>query len=114
MKGENLFMPRAKADVDAQVFWFAKRSHELALRFLEAAQGTALEIAQNPDSGSIYDDDYVGTQRTIRYRKVEGFPNHLMYFVSQPDGMRILRVLHSARRITASMIQDDWSMIQDD
>ena len=102
MTGENLFMPRAKADVDAQVFWFAKRSHELALRFLEAAQGTALEIARNPDSGSIWDSgDYAGTQRTIRYRGVQDFPNHFMYFVSQPDGVQILRVLHSARRITA-------------
>ena len=106
MTGENLFRPRAKADVDAQVFWFAKRSHELALRFLMAAQATALEIARNSDSGSIWDSGD-GTQRTIRYRSVRDFPNQQMYFVSEPDGVKILRVLHSARRITASMMLDE-------
>lgn len=108
MTGNNLFMPRAKADVDAQVFWFAKRSRDLALQFLEAAQQTALEIARNPESGSIWDSgDDTGTIRVIRYRPVQDFPNHWMYFDTQPDGVKILRVLHAARRTTASMILDD-------
>lgn len=108
MTMSDLFMPRAKADVDGQVFWFAERSHELALRFLEAAQNTALEIAGNPDSGSIWDsEDYAGSLREIRYRNVHGFPNHLMYFVKTSKCVKILRVFHAARRVTASMILDD-------
>ena len=108
MNFDEAFTPLAKNDVSGQVLWFSKRSQELARKFLEAVRTTFEKIIDQPDGGMIWDDDdSAGQSQAIRYRIVDGFPNHLMIYSPRPGGVRILRVFHSARRITMSMILDD-------
>lgn len=108
MTFDEAFTPLAKDDISGQVLWFSKRSLDLAWRFLEAVRTTFEKIIGQPDGGMIWDDDdSAGRKRSIRYRMVDGFANHVMIYSTKADGVRILRVLHAARRITASMILDD-------
>ena len=100
--------PIADADISAQCLWLMDRSVAVAKKFLKAVHQTILNIAENPESGSFAEtEDSDGLTLSTRYRAVRGFGKIALYYVVKTDGVRILRVLHGARRITASMILDD-------
>ena len=109
MRQRCLVTPRADADIAAQCRWLVDHSPEaVAKKFLKAVSQTIRDIAGNPESGSFAEtEDSEGIQLSTRYRAVRGFEKLLVYYVVKPDRVRILRVLHAARRITASMILDD-------
>ena len=108
MTFDEAFRPRAIDDVNRQVLWFSKQSPDLAWKFLEAVKRTVEEIIKNPDGGTVWDGADVDEQmQFVRYRKVDGFWKHLVIYSATPDGVRIVRVLHSAQRITTSMLLDD-------
>ena len=100
---------RADADISGQCNWLLDHSSvAITKKFLKAVNQTIRDIAKNPDSGSFAEtEDSDGIQLSTRYRAIHGFEKLLMYYVVKPDRVRILRVLHAARRITASMILDD-------
>ncbi len=101
--------PRADADIAAQCGWLVDHSSvTVAKKFLKAVNQTIQDIGKNPESGSFAEaEDSIGVQLSTRYRAVRGFENLLVYFVVKPDRVRVLRVLHAARRITVSMILDN-------
>ena len=100
--------PIADADISAQCHWLMVQSVAVSKKFLKAVHQTILNIAENPESGSFAEtEDSNGLRLSTRYRAIRGFEKVAVYYVVKPDGVRILRVLHGARRITASMIQDD-------
>ena len=100
--------PIADADISAQCRWFMDRSLAVAKKFLKAVHQTILNIAENPESGSFAEtEDSIGHTLSTRRRAVRGFEMITVYYVAKIDGVRILRVLHGARRITSSMILDD-------
>ena len=108
MKRHIEIMPRADSDIDSQFVFFAKQSKAIARKFLKAVNQTIQIIGKSPETGSLAetdDPDDVGLR--IRSLPIDGFPNHLVYFIAITNGVRIQRVLHSARRITASMIHVD-------
>ena len=108
MKRRIEIMPRADSDIDSQFVFLAKQSKVVARKFLNAVKRTIQTIGQNPATGSLAETDNsddVGLK--VRSRPVAGFPSHSVFFIAIPNGVRIQRVLHSARRITASMIIDD-------
>lgn len=107
MKRRIEIMPRADSDIDSQFVFLAKQSKAVARKFLSAVNRTIQTIGKNPESGSLAEtDDPDDVGLSIRSRPIDDFPNHLVFFIAIPNGVRIQRVLHSARRITASMIQD--------
>ncbi len=101
--------PRADADISAQCSWLLNQSTVvIAKKFLTAVNQTIQEISKNPESGNYAEtDDSNDVQSSTRYRAVRGFEKLSVYYVVKPDCVRILRVLHSARRITPYMIHDD-------
>lgn len=108
MKRRIEIMPRADADIDSQFVFLAQQSKAVARKFLNAVKRTIQTIGRNPDTGSLAEtDDPDDIVLGIRIRSVDGFPSHVVYFLRIPNGVRIQRVLHSARRITASMIRDE-------
>lgn len=105
---DEAFTGLAKDDVSGQFLWFSKRSEELALKFLDSVQTTFEKIVEQPDGGMIWDDEErTGRPSSVRYRMVDDFPNHVMIYSTKPDCVRILRVFHAARKITASMILEE-------
>ena len=100
--------PRAEADIDAQVAWLAKQSTRLAFDFFDAVQLTIQSIAQDPESGSVWEfEEAVTSSSRVSFFKVLGFPNHLVFYSTTPDRVRILRLLHAARDITRLALADD-------
>ena len=108
MKRRIEIMPRADSDIDSQFVFLSKQSKAVARKFLIEVNRTIQTIGKKPESGSLAEtDDPDDVGLNVRTRPVEGFPSHLVFFIAIPDGVRIQRVLHAARRITASMILDD-------
>lgn len=107
MKRRIEIMPRADSDIDSQFLWLADRSVTVAKKFLSSVKRTIQTIGKNPESGSLAEtDDPENVGLSVRCRPLVGFPNHLVFYTAIPNGVRIQRVLHGARRITRSMIQD--------
>ncbi len=100
--------PRAETDIDAQVAWLAKQSTHVAFEFFDAVQFTIQSIAQSPESGSVWEfDESVASSLRVSFFKVRGFPNHLVFYTTSSDRIRILRLLHAARDITPLALADD-------
>ena len=93
---------RCRRGVEDDIFELAKyllgRSEDAARGFVEAAQKTLKDLARMPGMGSLksFDDPALAEVRSWR---VEGFPNHLIYYLIVKDGIDVLAVMHGARDV---------------
>ena len=90
----------AKRDLDENAAFLGKESPDVAIRFLEAAEKSFLELAAMPDLGRECDFEnpaFKGMRRWL----VRGFQNYLILYRPIPKGIEIIRVLHGARDIEA-------------
>lgn len=90
--------PAADRDLDEHAEFLAEESPRLALRFLAAAAVTFRRLAGMPGIGSprqFQNPRLAG----VRQWRVQGFPNHLVFYRETDDGIEIVRVLHGARDI---------------
>jgi toxin ParE1/3/4 len=89
--------------VDDDIFELAEhlidRSEEIARRFVDAAQKTLKDIVRSPGLGGPKDFGDDPALQGIRSWRVEGFPNHLVFYRLVPDGVEVLAVFHGARDI---------------
>ena len=82
--------------VDHFVYLADNANLETADRFLEQAEAGFGDLANQPMIGAAV------TLRSpalagLRKWRVRDFENHLVFYLPQPDGVLILRVLHGAR-----------------
>jgi toxin ParE1/3/4 len=75
-----------------------EQSPEVARRFVDSVQKTLKDLAKRPGIGSpkTFSDPLLSD---VRSWWVEGFPNHLIYYLPIEDGIDVLAVLHGARDI---------------
>jgi plasmid stabilization system protein ParE len=94
-----VILSQAKADAREIYEFLAKHSVQAADRFLHHLALTIEELRQSPDKGMHLIADAPELAPT-QWRKVEGFPNHLIFF--QVDSGRLLdmRVVHGSRNWT--------------
>ncbi len=92
-------LPAADRDVDDQAAYLAEAAGlETALRFYDAVALTFGRLASTPGLGErrqSIDPRLAG----LRVRRVDGFPNHLIYYQSAEDGVEVVRLLHGTRDI---------------
>lgn len=93
---------RRRQDVDEDVLELARylidQSEDAARRFVDAVQTTLKNLAQTPGMGSRkeFDDPELADVRSWR---VDGFPNHLIYYFPLSDGIDVLAIIHGARDV---------------
>ena len=97
---------QAERDIDEQLIFLAKRSHQAATRFLDAVEKTFQLLAESPDRGFLWDDDR-NLERRIHAWPVRGFPKMLVFYRSLDQGLEIIRVLHGARDI-ATLLEREF------
>lgn len=93
---------QAARDVEELADHIANDSLAAALRFLDNAESTIRELATHPGSGSPFPTEQPGLTG-LRFRRVKGFPNHLIFYREQPDSIDVIRILHGARNIDAAL-----------
>ncbi len=88
--------PEADRDVDEIADYLAERSVLAGTRFLTQVESTLGRIRVDPGRGmhlKLEEPELEG----ILWRRVDGFPNHLIFFRVDGDLVLVLRILHGAR-----------------
>ena len=81
-------------DVLVQAFYIARDNPEAAERYLDAVEEAFRALGQTPGLGGPYRNPRLkGLRRLI----LQGFSNHLIFYLDLPEHIDILRVLHAAR-----------------
>ena len=62
-----------------------------------------MELARRPGIGSLK-DFAAPTLAGLRSWWVEGFPNHIIYYFPQADGIDVLAVMHGARHVEPNLV----------
>lgn len=92
--------PEVEDDIYELTLHLLTVSDNLARRFVDAVQKTLKQIAMHPGTGS---PKVFATPALdgVRSWWVEGFRNHIIYYLVRTDGIEVLAVLHGARNIEA-------------
>jgi toxin ParE1/3/4 len=87
----------AVSDIQEQAAWYGQRSgDDLAKRWENEVTAALIRIEKNPRCGAKcgFSADEL---QNIRRIPITGFPRHLIFYRSEKEEIRILRVLHGAR-----------------
>ena len=95
---------RRKALQDAEEIadYIAEDNLEAAIRFLENAESTVKDLAAFPSAGSPFESDQPELAN-LRFRRVRGFPNHIVFYVEHNDAIEVVRILHGARDLDSEL-----------
>lgn len=94
--------PKAASDAEAIADHIAKDSLETALRFLENTELTLLALAESPGSGTRFESAH-NELANLRFRRVSGFPKHIIFFIEHEDAIEVVRILHGARDLDSEL-----------
>ena len=98
--GRITLRPQAEAEMDDQFAFLTLRNVDAGLRFLDQVRESLGRLQETPDLGircvSVHD-----RLTDILVWKVQGFPNHLIFYRCQQDAIEVVRILHRARDIEA-------------
>ncbi len=83
------FHPEALEDYQAATDWYAERSTELALRFVEAIEDAIWKVSDAPERWRIVEED-------VHRCLTRVFPYGVLYTI-EPDFILIVAVMHCSR-----------------
>lgn len=96
--------PRADAEIDELADYIASDSLEAAMRFLDAVQQAFARIGEQPGIGSKR-YAHLPLLEGLQVWPVPGFEKHLVFYVERGQYIDVLRVLHGARDIPATLME---------
>jgi toxin ParE1/3/4 len=88
--------------VEHYVYLAENASLDVAERFLINAEASFSDLARQPKIGVSATPKHADLAN-IRKWRINGFDNHLVFYLPRPDGVAIMRVLHAA--------SDWWSLL---
>ena len=94
------FEEEADTDIEEIGLYFAERAPEVEERFYQAVGKTVRVLARSPNLGERCQFRNPQTKGMRKWR-VDGFPNHVIFYRPVGDKLEILRVLHGARDYAA-------------
>jgi toxin ParE1/3/4 len=91
---------RSRAEFDeAEIFeYLSRRSLATAQRFVDKVDETVQGLCSTTTPGMPWMSENPRL-RGLRWTKVRGFPNHLLFFRVSDELIEIIRILHGARDI---------------
>ena len=90
----------AQIDIEEIGAYFFHRAPEVVERFYHAIDKTIGVLARSPNLGERCQFRNPQTKGMRKWR-VDGFPNHVIFYRPVDDKLEILRVLHGARNYAA-------------
>jgi toxin ParE1/3/4 len=91
-----VFSPRAEVDLEEIGDYIARDNPARAISFLDEVRARCDRIAATPASYPAREDLAAGLRMAVHGR-------YLVLFRTNPDGVRIERILHGARRLRGSI-----------
>jgi len=105
-------LPSAAKDLDDQAgYLMQEASLETALRFYDATASTFEMLAREPGVGERHQSSDLRLDG-LRVRRVERFPNHLIFDRPTDAGIDVARVLHGARDIGRMLEEENFGQEQ--
>jgi plasmid stabilization system protein ParE len=102
MKRKLVMRPEAELDLLRHCVYLAEQQPTKAHTFRVAAQTSIDNIAANPRSGPTMSfESFPGIE--LRFRKPQGFKNHLVIYQVTDDCVFVLRILHGAQDVEAAL-----------
>jgi toxin ParE1/3/4 len=93
---------RAAQDAEEIADRIAKDSLDAAIRFLENTESTLKYLARSPGIGGPFESEDPELAN-LRYCRVKGFPNHVIFYVEHSDAIEVVRILHGARDLDTEL-----------
>jgi toxin ParE1/3/4 len=93
---------KAARDAEAITDFIGKQSLDAALRFLLQAEATLEYLAEFPSIGGRFVSD-IPELAELRVCRVKGFPNHLIFYLENPNAIEVVRILHGAMDLEAEL-----------
>jgi toxin ParE1/3/4 len=90
--------PQVYRDLADHASHIAQHSLAAADHFLDAAEETFHFLEKTPYAGAACQFD-APLAAGLRVWRVHGFPNHLVFYRPEDDGIDVIRVIHGARDI---------------
>lgn len=92
--------PQVAVDLIEQADYIAHDNLDAALRYLDPAEATFRDLAQQSTLGSrcLFENPQIA--ETLRWR-VRGFDNYRIFYRPIADGVEIVHVIHYARDVEA-------------
>jgi toxin ParE1/3/4 len=92
-------LPSADGDLDGLAGYLADEAGlETALRFYDAANATFGKIALSPGVGEPRESSNPRLAG-LRVSRIQGFENHLIFYLPTDGGIDVVRIFHGARDI---------------
>lgn len=96
--------PRAEADIIRQFrYYLVEDAPVTAVRFREAVTESIKQLKPHPRIGSVVRGSIPG----LRSWPVKGFDMIRIYYLSAPDSLRVVRILHGRRNIRQILRQEN-------
>lgn len=93
---------RAAEDAEEIADHIAKDSLSAAVRFLENTESTLADLAAAPLMGGLFETDRQELVN-LRFRRVKGFPNRVIFYIAHEHAIEVVRILHGARNLDAEL-----------
>ena len=93
---------KAAQDTEEIADHIAKDSLVAAARFLENVESTLKDLATFPDAGSPFESEHPELAN-LRFRRVKGFPNHVVFYVEHRKAIEVVRILYGARDLDTEL-----------
>ena len=93
---------KAAQDAEDIADHFASDSLAAAVKFLENTESTLKDLADSPGIGSLFESDHPEFAN-LRFRRVKGFQNHVIFYVDHADAIEVVRILHGARNLDTEL-----------
>ena len=90
-----IFTPHARADIVDTTYYLAKHSVDAAAKFFACVRQSTSRLSEMPELGTVARLEGL-RMGDIRIWPVKGFPNHLIFYQIEIEGLTVLRVLHGS------------------
>jgi toxin ParE1/3/4 len=100
MAGSLWISPQAELDIAELAMYIGRQSMDAADRLFTEFYALADRLAEFPELGQEFPTSHPRLQR-LRVARVPHFPNHLVFYLVQGEGIQIIRVLHGSRDLDA-------------
>ncbi len=97
---------KAKQDLIELAEYIASDNIDAAERFIDAAEAAFNFLSETPGAGASREHFSPGLSG-LRMWPIRRFEKHLIFYRQTPDGLDIVRVIHSARDIASLLEKDD-------
>lgn len=101
-----ILLRRAEADIEAITTFLGNESPLLALDFIDAYSVTIESLVRRPGIGHVHVEARAKHELEVRCVGIEQFSKYLLFYRVQDEVIQIVRIVHGARDIAASVDLD--------